>query len=123
MRHKITVVTIAFILLFCLTGMCLAAEQSVVAYLTKKVSVFTQKGKSFKRTAKIPVEEMPQVPVPVLETSSKGFVKIEMTSGQVWLDTMDVDVEPPKTSGKSTKKHSVSSSSKKKGFHTRGVGE
>lgn len=123
MRRKIITLAGGLFFLFCLIGTGMAAEQRVVGYLTKKVSVYVQKGKSFKRTAKMPVEKMPKVPVPVLEVSSKGFVKIKTSIGQVWLDTMDVNVVPPKTSGKSIKKHPISTPSKEKGFHTRGVGE
>jgi hypothetical protein len=123
MWRKIGATVGAIVLVCCVFGATQASEQNVVAYLVKKVSVFNQKGESFKRTAKILVEDMPPPPVQVLEASPKGFVKIKMTNGEVWLDTMDVKVEPSKTAGDSTKKHSVSSSSKQKGFHTRGVGE
>jgi len=122
-RNRLALFVCVFVL-FCSIGPpSWAAEQNVTAYLTKKVSVFEQRGKSFKRIAKRSQNEMPSLPAAVLEASSKGFVKIKTANGLVWLDTMDVKVVPPKTSGKSTKKHGVSSSSKKKGFHTRGIGE
>lgn len=111
------------VLLALMASSAFAEEQKVVAYLTKNVNLFAQQGQAFKRTAKVPVGEMPALPVEVLTVSPKGFVKIQMANGFVWLDSMDVDVLPPKSSGRSTKKHQVSASSKKKGFHTRGMGE
>lgn len=114
----------ALLLTLCIGNSTAWAEaQKVVAYLTKKVSVFEQKGKSFKRTARIPATEMPAIPVLILEVSPKGFVKIDTPNGMVWLDPMDIDIKPPKSSGSSLKKHQVSSSSTKKSFHTRGIGE
>ena len=120
---KLTIVCVCLVIsiLTCNSGW--AGEQKVTAYLAKKVTIFQPKGESFKRTGRIPADEMPALPAVIQEVSSKGYVMIMAEDGPVWLDPMDVDIKPRKRTSKSRKKEKVSGSSSRKGFHTRGIGE
>lgn len=105
-------------------GIAQAEERQVLAYLTENVSVFKCVGnQSFKRTATVSKEQLPLVPLAVLESSSKGFVKIQTHDGPVWLDAMDVKVSHGKKIKKCKKNNGVGSSANKKSFHVRGIGE
>lgn len=78
-------------------GAALAAEGKapvVVAYEGKTLHTFEQVGKSFKMTGSAASAEMPAPPVPILAVSSKGFVQIQLDGKPVWLDRLDVRIEP-----------------------------
>lgn len=123
MKKRVTAFGVVALMVFLFVSAARAEEQKVVEYLIDEIGLYEEKGNSFVLAGKSAAGYMPALPVLVLESSPMGYVKIRMDDKDVWLDTMDVDVEPPKTAGDCEKKSGVSSSSKKKAFHTRGIGE
>lgn len=73
---------------------CLA-EQKVTAVSVDPVSVYElQKDGLFVRSGKLALNELP-LPIPVLEQSPRGYLKVPHNGREVWLDSMDAEVFPP----------------------------
>jgi len=79
---------------------CLA-EQKVTAVSVDPVSVYElQKDGLFVRSGKLALNELP-LPIPVLEQSPRGYLKVPHNGREVWLDSMDAEVFPPPGIGNS----------------------
>lgn len=76
-----------------------ATERNVQSLGSDPVSTYDLKADYFVQGQALPKSAF-TLPAPVLEESPKGYVKIAVQGRDVWLDTMDVAVYPPKTSGK-----------------------
>ena len=56
---------------------------------------FVAEGEGFRRDGA--AEGRVVLPAPVLEESPRGYVRVEGNDGPLWLDELDVDIEPRKT--------------------------
>lgn len=70
-----------------------AETQSVKAFLADPVAVLDEQGKQQRELAQ---KDAPAQPLPVLRyNKALDLVEVELTGQKVWLDTMDVRIEPP----------------------------
>lgn len=96
-----------------------AAERNVRSVAGDPVSTYDLKADYFVQGRTLPKSAF-TLPAPVLEESPKGYVKIAAQGHNVWLDAMDVDVYPPKTSGSTG---CVATGTGQKANVGRGIGE
>ena len=72
------------------------AEDTRVTRLRRpQTSRYTVEGDRFRRAEPLDPAMLP-LPARVLAVSPKGYVLVEVASGQVWLDSMDVVLDPPR---------------------------
>lgn len=70
------------------------ANARVTDIVVKQPSEYRQDGDRFKRVGPLPAGAVP-VPARVLSQSKKGYVEVQGAAGPVWLDKMDVKLDPP----------------------------
>jgi hypothetical protein len=70
-----------------------AETHSIKAFLADPVAVLDEQGKQQRELAQ---KDAPAQPVPVLQyNKTLELVQVELAGQKVWLDTMDVRIEPP----------------------------
>jgi hypothetical protein len=70
-----------------------AESQSIKAFLADPVAVLDEQGKQQRELAQ---KDAPTQAVPVLQyNKALELVQVELAGQKVWLDTMDVRIEPP----------------------------
>jgi hypothetical protein len=70
-----------------------AQTQSIKAFLADPVAVLDEHGK---QQGELPLKQAPAQPVPVLQyNKALDLVQVELAGQKVWLDTMDLRIEPP----------------------------
>ncbi len=84
--------------LLALGSAAMAAQQNVTAVHDDPLSIYEPTSDYFVQAERLPGSQI-SLPLPVLEESGKGYVKVQLGSRQVWLDSMDVSVFPPKGIG------------------------
>ena len=78
----------------------IAAEQ-ITAVHEDPVSLYEKNDADlYVRSAKQPRHEL-GLPLPVLEQSPRGYVRVSLRGKDVWLDSMDVEIFPPPSVGSS----------------------
>lgn len=83
---------------FFFAAMAHAGDQKVTALLDDSISIYTQKNDYFvkeKQVARITLT----LPTPVLAESARGYVKVSQQGKEMWLDSADVTLQPPKSVG------------------------
>lgn len=70
------------------------ADTRVVAFTVKQPYVYEQADDRFKRIGPLDTAAVAP-PLKVLSVSKKGYVEVETATGPVWLDKMDVKLDPP----------------------------
>jgi hypothetical protein len=79
---------------------CLADSQVTEANVDP-VSVYERQADGlYVRTGKRSVQEL-SLPLVLLEQSPRGYLKVSLKGQELWLDSMDVEVFPPPSIGKS----------------------
>jgi hypothetical protein len=76
------------------------ATQNVTALHDDPLSLYELKSDYFVQSERLAGSQI-ALPLAVLEESGKGYVKVQLQDRQVWLDSMDVEVHPPKGIGSS----------------------
>ncbi|AFJ58788.1 MAG: hypothetical protein A2W79_27235 [Pseudomonadales bacterium RIFCSPLOWO2_12_60_38] len=70
-----------------------AETHSIKAFLADPVTVLDEQGKQQRELAK---KDAPTQPLPVLQyNQALDLVQVELAGQKVWLDTMDLRIEPP----------------------------
>ncbi|AZF29803.1 MULTISPECIES: hypothetical protein [unclassified Pseudomonas] len=70
-----------------------AETHSIQAFLADPVTVLDEQGKPQRELAK---KDAPTQPMPVLQyNQALDLVQVELAGQKVWLDTMDLRIEPP----------------------------
>ncbi|MFC6339225.1 hypothetical protein GIR22_18835 [Pseudomonas sp. CCM 7891] len=70
-----------------------AETHSIKAFLADPVAVLDEQGK---QQRDLPRKDAPTQPVPVLQyNQALDLVQVELAGQKVWLDTMDLRIEPP----------------------------
>lgn len=77
-----------------------AAPQHVTALHDDPLSIYELKADYFVQSERLSGSQI-RLPLTVLEESGKGYVKVQLQDRQVWLDSMDVNIHPPKGIGSS----------------------
>ena len=86
--------TCLFLLTALLSHTSLAATQTVEAFLADPVAVLDEQGKLEREVA---LSEIPPNPLPVLQYNEElELVQVELAGKKVWLDTMDLRLNPSK---------------------------
>lgn len=67
--------------------------RKVVTLSDKKPVVYERQGDVFKRAGKIEASAI-ALPATVADESPKGYVQVQSSGGLVWLDMMDVTIQP-----------------------------
>lgn len=71
-----------------------AAPAQKVVKLAPGAVAFVAEGDGFRRDG--PVGDRVVLPATVLELSPRGYVRVEAGGGSLWLDEMDVNLDPPR---------------------------
>lgn len=86
----------AGVLLLATCGMSAAADEPTVYRIEKarrdQVTEYVQDGDRFRRGEKIPSARI--TGTKVLEVSPRGYVLVETAAGPVWVDRLDVEINP-----------------------------
>jgi hypothetical protein len=70
-----------------------AETHSIKAFLADPVAVLDEQGK---QQRELPKKDAPTQPVPVLQyNKALDLVQVELAGQKIWLDTMDLRIEPP----------------------------
>ena len=73
-----------------------AETHSIKAFLADPVAVLDEQGK---QQRELPKKDTPTQPVPVLQyNKALDLVQVELAGQKVWLDTMDLRIEPDRKS-------------------------
>lgn len=89
-----------FALALILPSCSIAAEQITTVH-EDPVSLYEKNDAGlYVRGAKQPLSEL-SLPLPVLEHSPRGYVRVSLQGKDVWLDSMDVEIFPPPSIGSS----------------------
>lgn len=84
----------AFMLSALVSHACLAASPTVEEFLADPVAVLNEQGKLEREIA---LSEAPPGPLPVLQYNEDlELVQVELEGKKVWLDTMDLRLNPSK---------------------------
>ncbi|KAA0941255.1 hypothetical protein FQ186_27945 [Pseudomonas sp. ANT_H14] len=71
----------------------LAETHAIKAFLADPVAVLDEQGKQEREIAQ---KDTPKQPVPVLQyNKALDLVQVELAGQKVWLDTMDLRIDPP----------------------------
>lgn len=70
------------------------ADARVVAFTVKQPYAYRQEDDRFKRVGPLDTAAV-AMPLKVLSVSKKGYVEVETATGPVWLDKMDIKLDPP----------------------------
>jgi hypothetical protein len=68
-------------------------EYRVAEARRDQVTAFVPEGDRFLRGEKVPADRI--AGARVLESSSRGYLRVETKDGSIWVDKLDVRVDPP----------------------------
>jgi hypothetical protein len=66
------------------------APKLIARFNVDTLILYHRDGTRFNRIGEVSATELPVLPIPILETSSAGYVLISGNAGQVWLDEYDI---------------------------------
>lgn len=73
-----------------------AQDSVVVKYRYPKMGIYIKNDKEFVRQAKVSPDALPTTPTKVLESSPRGYVAIQGDDGLIWLEVIQVVLDPPR---------------------------
>lgn len=65
-------------------------RQMIVRFNSDSLTLYHRDGTSFNRIGEATVNDLPALPIPIVESSSAGYVLINGDRGMVWLDQLDI---------------------------------
>lgn len=92
-----------------------------VVKLEAGAQAFVADGDGFRHDG--PAQGRLSLPAPVLGVSPRGYVQVQGNNGSLWLDELDVDIEPRHTAAKADCTLAVSSDASTRVAASRGAGE
>jgi hypothetical protein len=98
-----------------------AATARKVVKISAGAQAFVAEGDGFRRDG--PAQGKLVLPAVVLAVSPRGYVQVQGSSGPLWLDELDVDIEPRQTAAKADCTLAVSSDASTRVAASRGAGE
>jgi hypothetical protein len=82
-----------FVIALLSSQVCVAAANTVEAFLADPVSVLDEQGKVLRE---IPRKDAPTRPLPVLQYNEGAeLVQVDLNGQKVWLDPVDLRIKPP----------------------------
>ncbi|CCE23090.1 exported protein of unknown function [Methylotuvimicrobium alcaliphilum 20Z] len=66
------------------------ARQMIVRFNSDSLTLYHRDGTSFNRIGEATINDLPTLPIPIVESSSAGYVLINGDRGMVWLDQFDI---------------------------------
>lgn len=99
-----------------------ATTRAVVALESSNPPVYEQRDDTFRRHGNLEDGQL-VLPAPILAESGRGYVQVQTTHGPIWLDKMDVAIQPPLQPATSAACDKLSTASDTVVAMVRGAGE